>query len=146
MSWEELARLAADPLVTIGAHTVTHPRLRKLTAAAARHEMQASADRIERMLGRRPAHFAYPFGDAGAADTREFACAAELGFRTAFTTRPGVISMADGRRLTALPRISVNGCYQRIRHIQVLESGVATASYEGLRRLKARHRTGESAS
>ena len=30
MSWQEIAELAADPLVTIGAHTVNHPMLAKL--------------------------------------------------------------------------------------------------------------------
>jgi hypothetical protein len=30
MSWEELSKLAADPLVTIGAHTVNHVMLAKV--------------------------------------------------------------------------------------------------------------------
>ena len=38
-----------------------------------------------------PAHFSFPVGDPTAAGPREFAIAAELGFRTAVTTRPGVL-------------------------------------------------------
>ena len=134
MSWDELSRLAADPLVTIGAHTVSHPRLRKLAPADARREMEASAVRIESMLGIRPRNFAYPFGDASAAGPREFAYAAELGFKTALTTRPGVLSADDRKHLTSLPRISVNGDYQRLRHLRVLESGAATLAWNGLSR------------
>ncbi|MGE0751274.1 MAG: polysaccharide deacetylase family protein [Variibacter sp.] len=137
MGWDELAALAADPLVTIGAHTLSHPRLGKLAPADARHEMAASATRIETMIGLRPRHFAYPFGDTAAAGPREFALAAELGFKTALTTRPGVLSAGDRERLTALPRISLNGDYQRLRHLRVLESGAATAAWHSLRRLKA---------
>ena len=39
MDWQEIAELAADPLVTIGAHTVNHPILAKLTEAQARSEL-----------------------------------------------------------------------------------------------------------
>jgi peptidoglycan/xylan/chitin deacetylase (PgdA/CDA1 family) len=137
MDWDELASLAADPLVTIGAHTLSHPRIGKLALADARREMEASAARIETMIGIRPRHFAYPFGDAAAAGPREFALAAEIGFKTAVTTRPGVLSASDRERLTALPRISLNGNYQRLRHLRVLESGAATAAWHSLRLLKA---------
>jgi peptidoglycan/xylan/chitin deacetylase (PgdA/CDA1 family) len=136
MSWGELAVLATDPLVTIGAHTMSHPRLGKLGRADARREMQGGAARIEAMLGIRPRHFAYPFGDEAAAGPREFALAAELGFKTAVTTRPGVLTINHRDRLTALPRISLNGEYQRLRHLRVLESGVATAAWHKWRRFR----------
>ncbi|MBN8955411.1 MAG: polysaccharide deacetylase family protein [Rhizobiales bacterium] len=136
MGWEELAMLAADPLVMIGAHTMSHPRLAKLGRADARHEMQEGAARIEAMIGIRPRHLAYPFGDEAAAGPREFALAAELGFKTAVTTRPGVLTVSHRDRLTALPRISLNGEYQRLRHLRVLESGVATAAWNNWRRFR----------
>lgn len=134
MSWDELASLVADPLATIGAHTVTHPRLRKLPAAGAWREMEASVRRIESMLRVRPQHFAYPFGDVTAAGSREFAYAEELGFKTAVTTRPGVIFPDHRKHLTSLPRISLNGDYQRLRYLRVLESGAATGIRARLRR------------
>lgn len=127
MGWHELANLAADPLVAIGAHTVSHPNLRSISTAEARREMEESAAHIERALGFRPAHFAYPFGHPGAAAEEEFALAAEAGFKTAVTTRPGVLFAGSQRSLTALPRISLNGHFQRLRYVQVLASGVATS-------------------
>ena len=50
MSWPELAQLAADPLVTIGAHTVNHPMLAKLPKEAVRSEMDLSRSVIEAAL------------------------------------------------------------------------------------------------
>ncbi len=137
MSWEELAVLGADPLVTIGAHTVNHPMLAKLPAELARSEMKMSRSVIEAALGVRPQHLAYPVGDPSSAGPREFAIAAELGFKTAVTTRPGVLFSAHSRHLTALPRISLNGEYQRLRYVRVLLSGAATAMWNGFRRLDA---------
>jgi peptidoglycan/xylan/chitin deacetylase (PgdA/CDA1 family) len=137
MGWEELAQLAADPLVTIGAHTVNHPMLAKLPEKTARSEMDLSRSVIEAALARRPEHLSFPIGDRTSAGPREFAIAAELGFKTAVTTRPGVLFPDHREHLTALPRISLNGDYQRLRYVRVLLSGSATAMWNGFRRLDA---------
>jgi peptidoglycan/xylan/chitin deacetylase (PgdA/CDA1 family) len=138
MDWEELHQLAADPLCTIGAHTVNHMMLKKLdTDQAVRAEMDMSRSVIEAALGRRPQHLAYPVGDPTSAGPREFRIAAELGFKTAVTTRPGVVFRAHREHLTALPRISVNGEFQSQRYLKVLMSGAATALWNGFRRVNA---------
>lgn len=137
MDWNEIAQLAADPLVTIGAHTVNHPNLLKLPKEAARSEMDLSRSVIEAALGIRTAHLSYPFGDREGSAAREFELAAELGFKTAVTTRPGVLFAAHNQCMTALPRIVVDGNYQRIRYLRVLLSGAATALANGFRRVDA---------
>jgi peptidoglycan/xylan/chitin deacetylase (PgdA/CDA1 family) len=137
MGWEELAQLAADPLVTIGAHTVNHPMLAKLPEKAVRSEMDLSRSVIEAALAKRPEHLSFPVGDRSSAGPREFKIAAELGFKTAVTTRPGVLFAGHRNHLTALPRISLNGEYQRLRYVRVLLSGTATAVWNGFRRLEA---------
>ena len=137
MSWQEIAELAADPLVTIGAHTVNHQMLAKLPEKTVRSEMDLSRTVIEAALGMRPAHLSYPFGDPGAAGPREFAIAKELGFATAVTTQPGVMFRAHAEAMTALPRISLNGEYQQLRYVRVLLSGSATAMWSGFRRKEA---------
>jgi peptidoglycan/xylan/chitin deacetylase (PgdA/CDA1 family) len=139
MSWQELADLAADPLVTIGAHTVNHPRLRKATEPVARREMTESVARISAKLGLMPEHFSYPYGDPSAAGPREFAMAHELGFKTAVTTRPGMLFPEHREHLTALPRISLNGDFQRLRYMTVLTSGVATAISNRFQRINVSH-------
>ncbi len=50
MSWAEIAELASDPLVTIGAHTVNHGMLKKLPEEAVRSEMRESAAVLEAAL------------------------------------------------------------------------------------------------
>jgi len=137
MTWPELAKLAADPLVTIGAHTVNHPMLSKLPKETMRSEMDFSRSVIEAALSFRPDHLSYPFGDRGSAGPREFESAAELGFKTAVTTRPGVLFAEHSQCLTALPRLSLNGDFQRLRYVRVLLSGSATAMWNGFRRVEA---------
>jgi peptidoglycan/xylan/chitin deacetylase (PgdA/CDA1 family) len=133
MGWDELAHLAADPLVTIGAHTVNHPILTKLDDKTVRFELASSRDVIAAAMGTRPTHLAYPVGDRSAAGPREFQIARELGFKTAVTTRPGVIFREHGEHLMALPRISLNGNFQQPRYAKVLLSGAATGLWNGFR-------------
>jgi peptidoglycan/xylan/chitin deacetylase (PgdA/CDA1 family) len=137
MSWDELKPFADDPLVTIGAHTITHCNLAKQAEAIATHEMAVSRARIETELQRPIVHLAYPYGDRIAAGPREFALARSAGFKTAVTTRPGMIFPGSAGHLTALPRVSLNGNYQDRRILPVLTSGAATAMWNGFRRIDA---------
>ncbi len=137
MNWDEIRELAADPLVTIGAHTVNHVMLGKATEEAARLELKAGRDAIEAALGTKVRHLAYPYGGRDLVGPREFRLTAELGYKTAVTTRPGVLFGEHDRHLTALPRLSLNGEYQAARYVKVLMSGAATALFNGFRRVDA---------
>jgi peptidoglycan/xylan/chitin deacetylase (PgdA/CDA1 family) len=135
MTWNEIAELAKNPLVTIGAHTVNHVILAKSSDAAARTELKMGQAVLEAALGKVPAHLSYPFGDASAAGQREFKAAEEAGYKTAVTTRPGVLFADHADHLFALPRLSINGDFQRRRYVKVLLSGTGTAMWNGFRRL-----------
>lgn len=137
LSWDEVKTFAADPLVTIGAHSISHCNLAKQTEDIAAQEMAIGRARIEAALDRPVQHFAYPYGDREAAGMREFALAASAGFKTAVTTRPGMLFAENAGHMTALPRVSLNGNYQDARILPVLTSGAATAMWNGFRRIAA---------
>ena len=127
MDWRGIADLAADPLVTVGAHTDTHLVLGKAPADEARADIARCLASIEARLGRRAEHFCYPFGNRVAAGPREFRMAEAFGFKTALTTRRGMLFAEHRNHMTALPRITVNGHYQKLGYVRALLSGVPTA-------------------
>jgi peptidoglycan/xylan/chitin deacetylase (PgdA/CDA1 family) len=124
LTWEEIASFATDRLASIGAHTVNHFHLRRLPRERALEECVRSADMLEQRLGLRPAHFAFPYGNALAVGPREVEIAREAGFASAVTTRHGVLMPGHAEQLHALPRISVNGYYQRVSYVQTMLTGI----------------------
>jgi peptidoglycan/xylan/chitin deacetylase (PgdA/CDA1 family) len=137
MSWDELRSFADNPLVTVGAHSVTHCNLAQQSEGVAKDELAVGRARIEAALQRPVMHLAYPYGDKHAAGAREFALAGASGYKTAVTTRPGMVFPESAAHLTALPRVSLNGNYQDARIFPVLTSGAATAMWNGFRRVDA---------
>jgi peptidoglycan/xylan/chitin deacetylase (PgdA/CDA1 family) len=109
LSWEQIALLSRDPLVTIGAHTVNHYTLSKLSPAEVKNEMLESKRRLESHLDREVHHFAYPYGGREEAGKREFDLVKECGFKTAVTTRFAGIFPAHQHHLECLPRIFIYG-------------------------------------
>ena len=124
MDWSMLRTLAEDPLCTIGAHSMTHPRLARLTDDEVRYEMDRSREEIGEKLGRRPNFFAYPYGYRDACGPREFAMSESLGYQAAFTTRLHPLTAKSAANIQALPRLSLNGYYQDPRYVDVLISGL----------------------
>jgi peptidoglycan/xylan/chitin deacetylase (PgdA/CDA1 family) len=126
MNWDEIRAMAGHPLVTIGAHTVNHRNLKRLSEADARHEVDGVRGILQAELGEAPRHFAYPYGYASAVGDREVGFARDAGYVSAVTTRHGVLRAEHAGFLHALPRISVNGRYQSVAHIRTMLSGVTT--------------------
>lgn len=135
MDWSELKHFHDEPLCTLGAHTVYHYELAKLPEAEMRRELEQSAEVLKAQFGHRPTHLAYPIGAPVSAGPREFAAARELGFVSAVTTRPGGLYHEHAGHLTALPRVSLNGRFQKPRYIDTFFTGSLFTAFAGGRRL-----------
>lgn len=135
MDWDEIRAAAAHPLVTIGAHTVNHYHLRRLSREGAWNEMVDAARIIELETGNKPRHMAYPYGYESAVGPREVELAAAAGFASAVTTRHGLIQAGHAAHSHALPRVSINGRYQKVAHLRTMLSGVTGALANSGRRL-----------
>lgn len=109
LGWADIARLAADPLITLGTATVHLPMLSKLGETAAAREMRMGQSVLEAATGRKAMHFAYPYGSAGTFGARDVTLAEHIGFATAVTAEPRALVPNDRRHLTRLPRITVDG-------------------------------------
>jgi peptidoglycan/xylan/chitin deacetylase (PgdA/CDA1 family) len=125
MSWDDVSKLAEDPLVTIGSATVNYPILANLKDPAALREMTMGRAVAKAALGRDLLHFAYPFGNPGSYGRQHPIMATNAGFASAVSAVPGVV-LADGRsNLHDLPRIAWNGRRHSLRAMRVMLSGVA---------------------
>lgn len=124
MNPSELRALALDPLVHLGAHTVTHVNLRRVDDERLAKEIADSTESVERYAGYRPRSFAYPYGWKAAVGEREIRAVSEGGFDVGVTTQPGVLQQTGVMPAAAIPRISLNGYFQKKRYIKVLVSGL----------------------
>lgn len=112
MSWDQLREMAADPLVSLGSQTASHPHMPAQSVAANRADILAANARFAAELGAAPAVFAYPYGEY---DLPSAELIAELGFTLAFSQQSGAIDLARARREPrvrySLPRFVLNAKY-----------------------------------
>jgi peptidoglycan/xylan/chitin deacetylase (PgdA/CDA1 family) len=127
MNWDDLAKLAADPLVTIGTATVNYPILANLRDVAALREMTMGRAVAKAALGRDPKHFAYPFGHHGSFGRQHLIMAADAGFASAVAAISGVVLAANQSNLHALPRIDWDGRRHSLRAMRAMLSGINAA-------------------
>lgn len=105
LTGDQLRRLSAHPLVTVGAHSISHMSLAKSSDAVALREIAGSKVLLEKMTGKKVLHFAYPFGTGADVSKREVRLAEEAGYVTALTTAYGDVHLEKDLSLFALPRI-----------------------------------------
>jgi peptidoglycan/xylan/chitin deacetylase (PgdA/CDA1 family) len=104
MTAAQVGMLAAAG-VAFGAHTWRHPILSKLSGAEQRQEIETSCEDLERLVGVRPSHFAYPNGSTLDYDVTTKALLSDAGITFAYTTVARYLSSGDDA--LALPRIGI---------------------------------------
>ena len=114
MSWDQLREMA-EAGVEIGHHGKTHLSLVNMPVSRLDAEIAEATARFEAELGRRPALFAYPFGEySGAARDR----IAGAGFDTAFGQQSGALHGGLDRFL--LPRFPLNENFGEIERFRLV--------------------------
>ena len=124
MTAKELHEIATDPLLSLGGHTMTHVNLARSSDQRLAMEIAKSCQAIEKYSHRPVATFAYPYGWKRATGHRVFNAAKAAGVTVGVTTQPGVLKTESLQHLTALPRISLNGYYQKPHYVKSLMSGI----------------------
>jgi peptidoglycan/xylan/chitin deacetylase (PgdA/CDA1 family) len=92
LSADQIARLAALPLVEVGAHTVGHPYLDELGEDELHDEVAGSKADLERLTGTEARTFAYPYG---AYDRRVRDAVVAAGFDSACAVKNALSHRAD---------------------------------------------------
>jgi peptidoglycan/xylan/chitin deacetylase (PgdA/CDA1 family) len=135
MGWEDLAKLAADPNVTIGSATVNYPVLSNLRDADALREMTMGRAVAQAAFHRDVRHFAYPFGDRTAFRRQHVAMADEAGFASAATAISGIVEAEGRTNLQTLPRVSWDGRQRSLRAMRGMLSGITLPGVKRVRRI-----------
>ncbi len=102
----ELRRLHESGM-TIGAHTISHPKLSRMPTDLAANELRKNRKDLQDALGVDIWAFAYPFGDASSVSVREARMARQSGFVCGFLNVEESFIQDPGMFL--LPRIHVTG-------------------------------------
>jgi len=112
---KQVSYLSKDPLCTIGAHTMTHPVLRK--SGNAKMELQGAKIELERLTGYCVKYLAYPYGKKSSVSNRVTRVAAECGYEAAFGTEETPVSDYSLKNPYNLPRV----VYQRGNFYEIFE-------------------------
>jgi len=105
LSSGELRALAAGDLVTVGAHTVTHPVLALLSPEAQEQEIAGSKFELEQLLDRPVGSFAYPYGGPTEYSAPAVTAVRRAGFDLACANVPGLVR--PGTDVFQIPRFVV---------------------------------------
>lgn len=103
MSWKEIKEMNAAG-ITIGAHTLDHVHLTKVSPAEAQRQILESKKLLEKELGKEVRYFCYPYGDF---NRNVVEMVKESGYQAAISSEQGLVQSNMDPYL--LKRLRING-------------------------------------
>lgn len=110
LNWDELRDIARHPLIEVGAHSWTHPRLSRVGPRSLWAELRYARVRLEQELNMPVTKLAYPHG-ANNIVVRRMARAA--GYQFGFTTEPKTVQGGAPLNPLAIPRVALENMESR---------------------------------
>ena len=95
MTWEQLQKIANDPLCTIGSHTMSHCRLVMKDNDSLMHELQDSKRILSEKLGVEIKHLSYPYGWITDVSDKAIEVAKRVGYMTGLRSFGGPVRRKD---------------------------------------------------
>lgn len=106
LGWDDVCELAHSGLIELGSHSLTHPRLTRLSPEEASVEIADSKRQLEQRVGA-VRYFAYPYGGRPGDFTEKHRnMAAAAGYEALFTAMHGTVTSASD--IFDLPRVNVS--------------------------------------
>lgn len=102
----ELTSLANNPLIEIGCHTISHPKLSLLGPSEQSAEIVGSKRTMEALIGRQISSFSYPFGGSSDFDANAVHAVERAGFERACVNEPGIVTVTTDRY--RIPRLYIH--------------------------------------
>ncbi len=133
MSAEQIATLPSA-LVTVGAHSRTHPRLSRLAPDDAREEIEGSRRELEDLTTQDVRLFALPYGDH---DSSTIDLCRAAGYEAVFTTTPVPVDTTDSDLVRG--RVKVDPFDGRLEFFLKYNGGYAWAPYASTLKRKLRN-------
>jgi peptidoglycan/xylan/chitin deacetylase (PgdA/CDA1 family) len=116
MNATEIKALHDSGWVEIGGHTVSHPRLNRLTPEEQREQIERNKRDLEAITGEPLLAFAYPYGEHDASSKQ---LVQALGYRFAVATDSGPLLVHQDpyqiRRIAIFPKTTAFGLWRKVR-------------------------------
>ena len=103
---DHLLEMDKDPLCTVGAHTMSHPMLKRVKNSF--EEMKDNKKWLEALLGHEVVFLAYPYGKHSSINRRIQKQASQAGFKCAFSSIDAPVNDISSKNLFFLPRVVRN--------------------------------------
>lgn len=134
LTWEELRIYAQNPLITFGAHTLNHLSLSHLSDEEAEQEIVEGKSEMEKALGFKINHFAYPYGGKEDVGEREVELVRKAGFDSATLNQRGNVFLKHKKFPFQLPRYAL-GNETSFQQIDYFLNGITHFGDNGWRKV-----------